>query len=86
MAKRGKKKLKKVVQKPSSSGSRRIKMILGNLVVFIILFLISLILSKVFTSDFYVNFFLLLTIIFGFISLAFIIVYLILVFSRSIIK
>jgi hypothetical protein len=64
------------------SPSRKMNIVLGNLLLFIILFVFSSVLYVVSTGEFYINLFFLLSLIFGALSLTFLIILLILVFLK----
>jgi hypothetical protein len=64
------------------SSQRKINLVLGNLLFFIILFVLSSLLYIVSNGDFYKTLFFLLSLIFGGMSLAFLIALLVLVFLR----
>jgi hypothetical protein len=80
-----KKPVKKVVSKSKKfvrSNVRKLKIVINNLIFFIILFVLSLILYSVSGEEMYINLFLMLSIIFGFVSLAFLISLLVLLFLK----
>lgn len=78
-----KKVLKKPIEfKPVNPTKRKINLILKNLAVFVILFFLSLVLYQASGEEIYLNLFLLLSIMFGFISIAFVIVFLIFLFLK----
>ena len=64
------------------SPMRKINIVLGNLLLFIILFVLSSVLYIASTTDFYQTLFFLLSLIFGALSIAFLIVLLVLIFLR----
>ena len=64
------------------TSQRKMNLVLGNLLLFIILFVLSSILYIVSTAEFYRNMFFLLSLIFGGLSMAFLIILLALVFLR----
>lgn len=78
-------KVKKEISKPKKlvrASQRKISLIFKNLTLFAILFLISFLSYSFLSNELYVNLFFLLTIIFGFIALAFLIVLLIFLILR----
>ena len=80
-----KKSVKKAVSSPKKivSSKRKFSLVLKNLVLFVILFVVSLGLYNVFTDEILVSFFWMLALITGFISVAFLISYLILFFMKG---
>ena len=73
--------------KPSRSrkvvaSKRKIRLVLVNLALFAILSLISVLLYNVFSDEILLSFFFMSTIILGFITVAFLIVYLVLLFMK----
>jgi len=72
-----------VVKKHDYDG-RKLKIVLGNLLLFIILFVLSSLLYTVSTTDFYQSLFFMLSLIFGVFSIALMMVLLIFVFMRAI--
>ena len=62
---------------------RKIGIALSNLILFAILFVISLVLYSVSNQEIYTNLFLMLSILFGFLAIAFLITYLIFFFLKS---
>jgi hypothetical protein len=64
------------------TSQRKMNLVLGNLLLFIILFVLSSILYVVSTAEFYRNMFFLVSLIFGGLSIAFLIILLALVFLR----
>ena len=64
------------------SKQRRINLVLGNLLVFVILFVLSSVLYVASTIDFYKTLFFLLSLIFGALSIAFLIVLIAFVFLK----
>jgi len=75
--------VKKAVQIPQKKALNiKMRMALANLLSFIILFVFSLLLYSVSNKEFYLNLFLMLSMIFGFLSVAFLIAYLIFVFRK----
>jgi len=65
---------------------RKISVLLNNLLLFIALSLVSLVLTQFSSSAFFINLFSVLTIVFGFIALAFLIVFLVLILIRALSK
>ena len=63
------------------SKKRKVKIILKNLILFAVLFVLSVILKNIFTDEILVNFFWILALVTGFITVAFVITYLVLFFS-----
>jgi len=86
MAKRGrvKRKTRRAVKVPVKSDKRKTSIVLKNILLFVVLCVVSVILYTVSTNEIYINLFLLLAIIFGFISVAFVIVYLVLLMIKGI--
>ena len=83
--KRKKASSKKTVSKSKNlvrSNHRKINLVLKNLVTFVILFVISLVLYMGATKEIYINLFASLLILFGFISVAFLIALLVFVFLK----
>ena len=68
------------------SAKRKVKIILKNLVLFSVLFILSVIFYNVFTDEILVNFFWILALITGFITVAFVIAYLIFFFLKMLKK
>ena len=64
------------------SKKRKVKIILKNLILFAVLFVISVIFYNVFSDEILVNFFWILALITGFITVAFVIAYLVFFFSK----
>lgn len=64
------------------STQRKVSLVLKNLILFIILFVVSLVLYAGASIEIYVNLFGILSIIFGFLALTFLIVFLIFVFMK----
>ena len=62
--------------------NRKISVLLNNLLLFIALSLVSLVLTQFSSTAFFVNLFSVLTIVFGFIAVAFFIVFLVLLLLR----
>jgi hypothetical protein len=62
--------------------SRKISVLLNNLLLFIALSLVSLVLTQFSSTDFFFKLFSVLTIVFGFIAVAFFIVFLVLLLLR----
>jgi len=83
--KRAKRANRKSVRKssPIAGNKRKISVLLNNLLLFIALSLVSLVLTKFSTNIFFVNLFSVLTIVFGFIAVAFLIVFLVLLLVRA---
>jgi hypothetical protein len=88
-----KKKVSRKVALAKSTNKKRIlvnpnkfRLVLKNLILFVILALISFVSYKVATNQMYIDFFLLLTWILGFIAVAFLISLLVLLFLRAIRK
>lgn len=83
-----KKTTKKIVKtpiievKPVNPTKNKINLVLKNLFVFAILFFLSLVLYQVSEAEIYLNLFLLLSILFGFVSIAFILVFLVFLFLK----
>ena len=75
-----KKSVKKTVRKKSIKN--KISLVLKNLFLFLILFIASFIFYNVSKEEFYIDLFLMLCMIFGFVSLAFLIVLLVLFFLK----
>ena len=93
MASKKRVKRKNVVMRKSSSKKvvrsniRKISLVSKNLITFVILFVVSLVLYSASSSNsIYENLFAILTMIFGFVSLAFLIVFLIFVFMKMLKK
>ena len=63
------------------SKKRKVKIILKNLILFAVLFVLSVILKNIFTDEILVNFFWILALVTGFITVAFVITYLVFFFS-----
>jgi len=93
MAKKKKRVVKKTIKRKTAKkpvikkrkvrySSRKIKLVLRNLFLFVVLFILSLILYSISGTEFYKNLFLLIGVVFGFISLAFLIVLLVFVFLK----
>ena len=80
-----KKFIKKAVIAPKKivSSKRKVDLVLKNLALFAILFVVSIGLYNVFTDEILVSFFWMLALITGFISVAFLISYLILFFMKG---
>ena len=66
----------------SSPPQRKMNIVLGNLLLFIILFVLSSVLYIASSADFYKTLFFLLSLIFGGLSIAFLIILLVLIFLR----
>ena len=81
-----KKNLRRVVVKPSRSSSRKVGIVVKNLILFSILSLISWLLYGVSNVGMYENLFLLLAYVLGFVALAFLIVLLVLLLLKLIRK
>lgn len=77
---------KSVAVKKRSVGSRRFGIVVKNLILFLILTVFSFLLNVVSVNEFLKNFFALLTIILAFVSVAFLVVLLILLFLRLMYK
>ncbi len=77
-----KKRVKKKPKKFSKKTERKIGVIAKNLILFVILFVFSFILYNVSDQEMYVNLFFLLSVVFGFVVISFLIVYLIFFFVR----
>ncbi len=84
-SKKSKTKSAKVVKNPSNL-KRRFGIALRNLILFLIMFVVSYGLYSASSSDLMINLFFLLSVIFGFVSLAFLLVLLIFVFMKIIRK
>ncbi len=80
--------VKKITRKTVKSkrmvrfSKKKINLVLKNLILFVILFTLSFVLYNVSSQEMYTNLFLLLSIIFGFITIAFLIVLLIFLFLK----
>ena len=87
MAKKRVKKTRKPVSKKMDSKKKKIAVLLNNLLLFIALSLVSLVLTQFSSGNaFFVNLFSVLTVVFGFIALAFLIVFLVLILVRALSK
>ena len=87
--KRAKKK-RRVVRRATSksvrlvrSSQRKINLVLKNLILFVILAILSVVLYSASGNELYSSLFLLLSILFGFVAVAFLIILLIFVFMRT---
>ena len=87
-----KKRVKKVNRKSARKSSqlvgkkRKISVLLNNLLLFIALSLVSLVLTNFSSNDFFINLFSVLAIVFGFIAVAFLIVFLVLLLVKALKK
>ncbi len=86
--KRVRRKTRKSAVKPVMvrSSKQRINLVARRLIFFVILFVLSLVLNVAISNEIWKNLFAMLTLIFGFVSLAFLIVLLILWFMKIIRK
>ena len=73
---------KSMQRKSAGVKSRKLRIASRNLVMFVILFVLSLILYYASGQEFYVNLFFMLSILFGFLAMAFLIAYLVLFFMK----
>jgi hypothetical protein len=84
-----KRKSRKVAKRASSqpvalrSTSDKIKVVTKNFIAFLVLFAVSYILYKIVSSGFFNNLFFLLVLVFGFVALAFFIVWMVLLLVKS---
>ena len=77
--------VRKVSRKPVAKKSPReskFRMVVRNLILFAVLFIISYMLFSVAGQEIYINLFFMLSLIFGFVALAFLIAFLIFLFLR----
>ena len=87
-----KKRVKRASRKAKKSSSpiagkkRKVSVLLNNLLLFIALSLVSLVLTEFSSNVFFINLFSVLTIVFGFIAVAFLIVFLVLLLVRALRK
>jgi len=86
MVKKRVKRTKKSVGNSSPMKKRKVSVLLNNLLLFIALALVSLVLTEFSSNIFFVNLFSVLTIVFGFIAVAFLIVFLVLLLVRTLKK
>ncbi|MFH1151605.1 MAG: hypothetical protein V1788_00600 [Nanoarchaeota archaeon] len=72
------------VQDPKlrNEGAKKKNIVVKNLAIFVILFVASFLLYNVSTQEIYINLFFILSFIFGFVSIAFLIVYLVFFFRK----
>ena len=80
-----KKTIKKVVSKPKKLvrfGKKKFHLVLKNLILFAILFILSLVIYNVSNNEIYSDLFFLLSMIFGFVAVAFLIILLVFLFMR----
>ena len=73
---------KKSVGIPIKSQAKKKDIVIKNLAIFVILFVASILLYSVSTQEMYSNLFFILSFIFGFVSIAFLIVYLVFFFRK----
>jgi membrane-associated HD superfamily phosphohydrolase len=79
------KRRRKLKEAQKDGGKRKLKVIITNLILFIVLFLASCFLWNVSTNVFYNNLFLLLSMILGFVAVAFFISLLVVLIAKAII-
>lgn len=73
---------KKASKKPTKKQIKKNEIIVKNFILFIILFILSFILYTVSNQDMYTNLFFMLSVVFGFVTIAFLITYLIFFFMK----
>jgi len=73
---------RKSVDMPIKSQAKKKGIVIKNLALFVILFVASILLRSVSTQEMYSNLFFILSFIFGFVSIAFLIVYLVFFFRK----
>ncbi|MFA5071591.1 MAG: hypothetical protein WC511_04490 [Candidatus Pacearchaeota archaeon] len=86
MVKKRVKRAKKSAKNSSPMKKRKVSVLLNNLLLFIALSLVSLVLTEFSSNVLFVNLFSVLTIVFGFIAVAFLIVFLVLLLVRTLKK
>ena len=88
MVKKRVKRAKKSAKNSSPMKKRKVSVLLNNLLLFIALSLVSLVLTEFIPNEypFFINLFSVLTIVFGFIAVAFLIVFLVLLLVRTLKK
>jgi len=80
-----KRNIKRAINKPENLigySQNKIKIVLRNLIVFVVLTIISMLLYEISTEEIYVNLFWLLSVLFGFVAIALLIALLAILFIR----